>query len=81
MARTAFAEPLPLGSLTQRTSRTDHRCPACASDRLTELAMTLTDGTPVRFSSCRACEHRVWRDLDGTALPVDQVLDRARKIR
>jgi formate dehydrogenase maturation protein FdhE len=81
MARTAVAEPIPLGSLTQPASRTQARCPACTSDRLTELAMTLTDGTPVRFSSCRACEHRTWRGVQGDVLPITQVLDRTRKLR
>jgi len=81
MARTAVAEPVPRGSLTQPASRTLARCPVCGSDRLTELAMTLTDGTPVRFSSCRACEHRIWQGVEGDVLPITQVLDRTRKPR
>lgn len=81
MARSALVDPTPLGSLTQAASRSDARCPACGSDRLTELAMTLTDGSPVRFSSCRACEHRTWRAVEGHELPINQVLDRTRKVR
>jgi hypothetical protein len=42
--------------------------------------MTLTDGTPVQFVSCHRCENRSWVGDDGT-LPVDAVLDRARKPR
>jgi len=81
MSRAAVIDHTPLGSLTQPTSRTDRRCEACGSDRVTELAMTLTDGTPVQFVSCRACEHRTWSATDGPALPIAQVLERARKIR
>ena len=81
MARTALIDVTPLGSLTQPAARTDSRCDACGSDRLTELAMTLTDATPVRFVSCRACEHRSWRGLAGEELPITQVLDRTRKVR
>ncbi len=84
MPRAAVIDQTPLGSLTQPASRSDRRCEVCESDRVTELAMTLTDGTPVQFVSCRACEHGAWIAIDGdaaVALPVAQVLDRARKIR
>ena len=81
MPRAAVIDQTPLGSLTQPTSRTDRRCEACASDRITELAMTLTDGTNVQFVSCRSCEHRTWIAAEGAALPIDQVLARTRKIR
>jgi hypothetical protein len=40
--------------------------------------MTLTDGTPVRFASCRRCEHRSWSD-GGDTLPVESVLRKATK--
>lgn len=52
-------------SLTRPGARTGATCPACGSERLTALAMTLTDGTPVTFSSCHNCEHRVWADESG----------------
>lgn len=45
-------------------------CPRCASTRLTQLTMTLTDGSPVDFTSCHACEHKSWRQGD-------QEIDRA----
>lgn len=73
---------LPLGSLTQLSSRTDGACSACGSDRITELTMTLTDGTPVEFVSCHRCETKTWRDASGeqpTELAVDSVLDKTRK--
>jgi hypothetical protein len=54
------------------------RCDACGSTRLTEISMTLTDGTPVRFASCRRCEHRSWSD-GGETLPVESVLRKATK--
>jgi hypothetical protein len=45
--------------------------------------MTLTDGTPVDFTSCHRCEHKTWRDATGTdpvELAVDNVLDKTRKV-
>jgi hypothetical protein len=81
MARTAVAPAVPLGSLTQPGARIGATCEACGSERLTELAMTLTDGTPVTFTSCHSCEHRTWREASGHALPVHRVLHKARKPR
>ncbi|MHB2023017.1 MAG: hypothetical protein ACYCO3_06790 [Mycobacteriales bacterium] len=56
------------------------RCFACGTHRVTELAMTLTDGSPVRFVSCHACEHKTWWQ-DGAELGFDSVLAKARKTR
>lgn len=81
MPRAAVIDQTPLGSLTQRASRSAARCAACASDRVTELSMTLTDGTPVEFVSCRACEHRSWIAPEGGRLGIDQVLAHTRKPR
>jgi hypothetical protein len=69
-----------LGSLTQPGARGDDRCAACGSARVTSLAMTLTDGTPVQFTSCHACEHRSWVAY-GEALDRAGVLERTRKVR
>ena len=69
---------IPLGSLTQREHQTDAVCLRCGSNRITQLALNLTDGTPVSFTSCHRCEYRTW-DHDGTALSVETVLDRTRK--
>lgn len=55
------------------------RCPACGGDRLTEIAMTLTDGSPVRFRSCRKCETKSW-EQGGSDLPLTAVMDKARKL-
>ena len=71
----------PLGSLTQPGARDGVVCSACGSDCVTRLAMTLTDGTPVSFTSCHRCEHRTWTELGGGALARESVLDKARKIR
>jgi hypothetical protein len=83
MARssTAARTHVPLGSLTQRGARTGAGCRACGSERVTRIAMNLTDGSPVEFTSCHKCEHRTWAE-QGTAkaLPVGRVLDRTRKI-
>jgi hypothetical protein len=65
-------------SLTRPGARTGATCPSCGSERLTSLAMVLTDGTPVEFSSCHNCEHRVWADESGR-LDFSDVLTRATK--
>jgi transcription elongation factor Elf1 len=65
-------------SLTRRGARSSAECPSCGSQRLTTLSMTLTDGTPVNFSSCHNCEHRVWAD-DAGRLDFADVLTRATK--
>lgn len=73
---------VPLGSLTQHGARAGSCCVSCGSDRVTELSMTLTDGTPVDFISCHRCETKTWRDASGeqaTELAVDHVLDKTRK--
>jgi hypothetical protein len=69
----------PLGSLTQRDHRTSAFCHACGSIHVTRLSMSLTDGTPVDFTSCHHCEHRTW-EHEGTPLSVGRVLDRTRKL-
>ena len=85
MARTSTASPsrthVPLGSLTQPGARAGASCRACGSDRVTRIAMTLTDGSPVEFTSCHRCEHRTWAEQGSArALPVDRVLDKTRKV-
>lgn len=70
------APSLPLGSLTQ--ARGERGCHECGSSQVTRLAMRLTDGTPVTFSSCRNCEARRW-ETDGEVLSVAEVLERSRK--
>jgi Zn ribbon nucleic-acid-binding protein len=75
VTETRSAQP---SSLTRRGARSGAECPSCGSQRLTTLAMTLTDGTPVNFSSCHNCEHRVWEDNAGR-LDISDVLNRATK--
>lgn len=67
----------PLGSLISQ--REAPRCGACGSSRVTRLAMHLTDGTPVLFTSCHRCEVRRW-EHDGSAMSVYDVLDHTRKL-
>jgi hypothetical protein len=45
---------------------------------VTRIAISLTDGTPVEFTSCHTCEHRTWTEA-GELLEVHSVLDKARK--
>jgi ribosomal protein L37E len=79
MARSAARPSLPLGSLTQREARTTTTCGSCGSPRLTSLSMSLTDGTPVDFASCRICGHKSWSH-DGVELTVSEVIARTRKV-
>ena len=65
-------------SLTRPGARAGQSCASCGSERVTSLAMTLTDGTPVSFRSCHDCEHRVWADAVGN-LEFADVLGRTRK--
>jgi hypothetical protein len=65
-------------SLTRPGARSGAVCPACGSERLTSLSMTLTDGSDVHFFSCHNCEHRVWADEAGR-LDISDVLSRAMK--
>lgn len=67
-------------SLTQVPRHQLPQCPSCSSTRLTQIGMTLTDGTPVQFTSCHACSHRTWTE-DGTALAIDTVLAKAQRNR
>jgi len=71
--------PVALGSLTQAGARPGEPCRACGSERVTRLAMTLTDGTPVEFTSCHRCEHRSWLAA-GAVLDRASVLDKTRKV-
>ena len=76
---------VPLGSLTQKGARDGASCQACGSERVTSIAMCLTDGSPVQFTSCHRCEHRTWSEQgdaagqSGAVLPVENVLDKTRK--
>ena len=74
----AATPPAPLGSLTQKQHQSEDTCPACGGAQLTTLSMTLTDGTPVRFASCRRCEHRRWESA-GDELSIVRVLEHTRK--
>jgi formate dehydrogenase maturation protein FdhE len=70
-------------SASPRASRTQPEtpgCPACGSPKLTRLGMTLTDGTPVDFASCHACEWHGWTQ-QGTDLPLASVLAKATRAR
>ena len=65
-------------SLTRPGARMGISCVACGSERVTSLAMTLTDGSPVTFRSCHECEHRVWAGPRGR-LDIADVLRRTAK--
>lgn len=53
-------------------------CTTCASRRVTSITMTLTDGSPVDFTSCHACESKSWQQ-GGIELDVATVLGKAQK--
>jgi transcription elongation factor Elf1 len=65
-------------SLTQAGTAPSGNCPDCGSSRVTALAMTLTDGTPVEFASCHDCEHRHWAH-EGEVLAFADVITRSTK--
>jgi hypothetical protein len=76
-ATALLAEP---ASLTQVPTTGAARCPVCDGTRLTRIGLVLTDGSPVDFTSCHNCEHKSWVH-EGTDLPIDTVLAKARKPR
>lgn len=82
MTTTRSQIPAPRGleatSLTQVRTETMAACPSCGGTRLTKIAMTLTDGSPVDFTSCHTCEHKSWLQ-NGNPLPIDAVLAKAQK--
>ena len=53
-------------------------CALCASTRITEITMTLTDGSTVDFVSCHACETKSWKQ-GGVDLDISTVLGKAQK--
>jgi hypothetical protein len=53
-------------------------CATCASTRITEITMTLTDGSIVDFVSCHACETKTWKQA-GADLDITTVLGKAKK--
>ncbi len=53
-------------------------CASCGSARVTRISMTLTDGSPVDFTSCQDCEHKLWTGPTGD-LALAGVLDRTRR--
>ena len=55
-------------------------CSTCASSRVTEITMTLTDGSVVDFVSCHSCENKSWTQ-SGRTLEIDTVLSKAQKIK
>ncbi|HEY5335421.1 MAG TPA: hypothetical protein VIJ71_05305 [Mycobacteriales bacterium] len=65
-------------SLSTTTVIRPDTCPTCGSGRVICLDLTLTDGTPVVFLSCRGCERRAYFGPDGD-LDVVDVLTRTVK--
>ncbi|MGH3743945.1 MAG: hypothetical protein ACRDTP_03705 [Mycobacteriales bacterium] len=65
-------------SLSTSTAIRPDACPTCGSGRVICLDLTLTDGTPVVFVSCRGCERRAYFGPDG-GLDVVDVLSRSVK--
>jgi hypothetical protein len=72
--------PLPPGGGLRPGPRGRQSCPECGSPLVTQITLTLTDGTPVDFLSCQVCEHKNWTAA-GEALALDRVLSKARKPR
>jgi formate dehydrogenase maturation protein FdhE len=69
-------------SLVNVEARNLAKCRICGSERVTSIAMTLTDGSRVHFASCHHCENRWWLEggESGTQLSCDHVIAKTRKI-
>ncbi len=67
-------------SLVTTPTRQVASCPACTSRRVTDISMTLTDGSIVGFLSCHRCEHKTWTQ-SGRLLDVATVLVKAKKYK
>ncbi len=65
-------------SLVRRPSHTLPACDQCGSRHVTELSMTVADGSLLYLASCHRCEGRTWKDGDAV-LTLDEVLARAAK--
>ncbi|RZS87154.1 hypothetical protein EV189_2577 [Motilibacter rhizosphaerae] len=63
---------------TQPAADVPTACPHCHGSRVTRMAITLTDGTPVTLMSCSDCDTRSW--FDGPRmLQLQDVVDRSTK--
>ena len=65
-------------SLVTTPTRTLVTCTTCAGNRVTSITMTLTDGSPVDFTSCHSCESKSWKQ-NGRELDITTVLGKAQK--
>ena len=65
-------------SLVTTPTRTLVTCGTCAGNRVTSITMTLTDGSPVDFTSCHSCETKSWKQA-GRELDITTVLGKAQK--
>ena len=65
-------------SLVTTPTRTLVVCGTCAGNRVTSITMTLTDGSPVDFTSCHSCETKSWKQ-GGRELDITTVLGKAQK--
>ena len=79
--RRVVRPPVALGSLVTAPAAAQHTatCATCGGTSVTNVQMTLTDGSPVTFVSCHTCETRGWFAADGTALGLADVLGSATK--
>ena len=65
-------------SLVTTPARALATCATCASNRVTSITMTLTDGSLVDFTSCHSCETKSWKQ-GGRELDIASVLGKAQK--
>ena len=65
-------------SLVTAPARSLKVCGTCAGNRVTAITMTLTDGSPVDFTSCHSCETKSWKQ-NGRELDITTVLGKAQK--
>ncbi len=52
------------------------QCQSCESKAVTQISITMADGSVVEFTSCHTCEAKSYRS-GGEELPLDRVLELA----
>lgn len=66
--------------MSKTTPQSALECPTCSATTVIQIDLKLPDGTEVDFYSCHRCEARWWNQ-EGEPLPLDRVLELARKPR
>ena len=63
---------------TEPASDVPKSCPHCNGQKITRMAVQLTDGTPVTLMSCATCDRRTWWN-GAERLDLQDVVDKSTK--